>query len=666
MEPLNYVADETIYCDEAGLHFNSYVPEIPKDVVINKTIPGFGATYTEIKAERNSIIVLPNVATIISKQGYHGESDGTYAVFENISTANIVSYLKSSIKFKKFLTTPESLKKILRAFFQLGVNAYSTYFILLDESHKLIQDVDYRPSITRALEQFFKFDNKAMISATPIMPSDPRLQTFKYIKLQPTFNYSRPVELLYNNDVIYALTDSFDRCPHVKHCIFFNSVNGIASLIKQIGIGEESMVFCSKESAEYLRSQTFGDTGETIGADYRFDPKLMKKYTFFTSSLYNGLDIILDEAPQVIMISLANDPKTWLDPYTDVLQILGRFRVQGVNKTGIYAEAIHLISNYSTGQYKTKKEVTAWLLANQSVYDSILTLLYSALNPEHKAVYKDALKRLPFHSFLANEYHFHRNNPSTPNHPSQENPDKYMLDYFKIDNLYETERVNSYYGNGIFLWEAYKNAGVVSKFPELKSFTLYLNERLTLEKVKSKVNTRGSKRYSKANVRRVTKALYNLEPYREEQGYEEAVYQLTLLFPIVKQAYFKLGWQQIAIMDYSIGSIKQALIDYYKGTGQTLTPVIDSIYSRFFLNVKIPVTTVKKNIQAVYDHYELEANAKATDVYQWFKVKETKIVTYKRKQADGLIPPRTEQRAFILLERIYNYDKDFKAGGHFS
>ena len=314
MEPIEYSADETIYCDDPSLRFSAYLPVIPPKRIIDKTIPGFGATYTEIKAERDSIIVLPNIATILSKHESHKADDNTLPVFEGVSIKEVVEYLNEGSGHKKILTTPESLTKVIKAFKALGIKGYETYFILMDESHKYIQDVNYRPNIAISMDYFFKFENNSMISSTPIKFSDPRFTTFKYLKLQPTYNYDKGLELLYTNNTLQALKSVFERHPHVKQCIFLNSINAILDIIRKFGIGENSIVFCSKESSNYVKKESYNGT-DNFKSSYIFEAAEMQQYNFFTSSLYNGLDIILEAPPQVIVVSLAGDSKTYLDPF---------------------------------------------------------------------------------------------------------------------------------------------------------------------------------------------------------------------------------------------------------------------------------------------------------------------------------------------------------------
>lgn len=52
----------------------------------------------------------------------------------------------------------------------VDIDMYTECFILFDECEKLVQDVHYRDSIREPMNDFFRFQNKALISATPIVP----------------------------------------------------------------------------------------------------------------------------------------------------------------------------------------------------------------------------------------------------------------------------------------------------------------------------------------------------------------------------------------------------------------------------------------------------------------------------------------------------------------
>src|SRR5579859_2257210 len=136
----------------------SDIPEltpIPSNTIVDKTLPGLGATYCEIKSHRSSILILPNVATIISKQEKHKESDNTFALYEGVSKNDLIAYVKSDIRFKKILTTPESFTNRLKK--AIGPSIYNDYFLLIDEAHKVITDNGYRKDIIMPMDDFFAF-----------------------------------------------------------------------------------------------------------------------------------------------------------------------------------------------------------------------------------------------------------------------------------------------------------------------------------------------------------------------------------------------------------------------------------------------------------------------------------------------------------------------------
>ena len=76
--------------------------------------------------------------------------------------------------------------------------------MLFDECEKIIQDVDYRGDIHLPVNDFFKFEGKAMVSATPLMPRDPRFaeQGFEMMRVEPTYDYKQRVKLLVTNNTM--------------------------------------------------------------------------------------------------------------------------------------------------------------------------------------------------------------------------------------------------------------------------------------------------------------------------------------------------------------------------------------------------------------------------------------------------------------------------------
>jgi hypothetical protein len=281
--------------------------------------------------------------------------------------------------------------------------------------------------------------------------------------------------------------------------------------------------------------------------------------------------------------------------------------------------------------------------------------MYSNTNQAERELYREALKRLPFHEYLANNYHLHRNNPSNPTYPNDQNPDKFTFDYFKIDNLYEEERVNSYYKNPSYLWRAYQKVGLVKvNNVELASFEFSSNYCYATIAGQPKLNLRGGKRYSKENIKQLVAQLCELYDLSGEyEIYDNAVLEITKHHPLIRSAFDKLGERRIAELEFSITKIKQALIDYDVKTGKNHNAIIDSVYTMFILNVKSPLKKIKKDLQKIYDHYKIPAIAKASGLALWFEIKECKIVTSTTNKIT-LTKVREEQRAYILLRYKFN------------
>lgn len=63
---------------------------IPTNCIFHKTLPGLGATYSEIKAKRNSVIIEPNVPVI---KGKTDKNDKLLGVYEGVTDNKIKNYL---------------------------------------------------------------------------------------------------------------------------------------------------------------------------------------------------------------------------------------------------------------------------------------------------------------------------------------------------------------------------------------------------------------------------------------------------------------------------------------------------------------------------------------------------------------------------------------------
>ena len=239
LPPFNYkVTMETRYikinkdANNKIQYLKEVLPKIPANTILYKKLTGLGATYGELKADRHSIIIEPNVPVIIGKcEDSKHKADALFGVYKGVNTEDVIEYLnKNKGRFYKILTTPESFKKVKDAFEAMDMDIRFTCFLLFDECHKVTKDVDYRNDITLPLDDFFDFEEKALVSATPIEVTDPRFeqQGFQILEIQPTFEYTRNIQVSHTNNIlettknILSLIKSTNGSNNQYNCIFIN------------------------------------------------------------------------------------------------------------------------------------------------------------------------------------------------------------------------------------------------------------------------------------------------------------------------------------------------------------------------------------------------------------------------------------------------------------
>ena len=168
-------------------YLTEILPEIPTNTILYKKLTGLGATYGELKANRNSIIIAPNKPVISGKcKDPKHKDDNLFGVYEGVYADNIMAYIERSIKQNKhfkILTTPESFHKVQEAFEEMDMDIRYNSFLLFDECHKIVKDSGFRPDIALPMDLLIECENKALVSATPIEFTDPRYDQHWYLPL---------------------------------------------------------------------------------------------------------------------------------------------------------------------------------------------------------------------------------------------------------------------------------------------------------------------------------------------------------------------------------------------------------------------------------------------------------------------------------------------------
>ncbi|MTU30157.1 DEAD/DEAH box helicase family protein [Parabacteroides merdae] len=543
-------------------YLTEVLPMIPTNTILYKTLTGLGATYGELKADRNSIIIEPNVPVIVGKcnDPKHKE-DNLFGVYEGVYTEDVIKYLeKSADKRTKILTTPESFQKVKDAFELMDMDIYGTCFLLFDECHKIVKDADYRSDITLPFDDFFLFNEKALVSATPISFSDPRfeMQKFQIIRIEPAFEYKLPVSLIHTNNVLEQLKRTLDKLDATDICLFVNSTDMIYSFIKQLDIENESTVFCAKKSVEKLKNKKFKHAFE------QWSKSKMKKYNFFTSRFYNALDIELKIKPTVIMISdVYFSEYSMIDPHTDAIQAIGRFR-NGVNRV------CHIFNTNPNLPVRTEEEIGIYLQVSKEVYDKIKTFYDCATSEEARKAYREALKVLPFNQML--------------NKDGKEN-------FFAIDNYVDEALLKSSYNAQEKLIASYRSNRLFDLDVESAYFPFGDFERLKKE---SKYASLKDKR------KEVVRQLELLKGDDETEMIRNYKEDLRKADSFIYGAYEEIGKEMIESLDYSVKRIKEAMILKQYREKTEGTEFIQLIKNSFKVGQKYTKKYIKEELTRIY------------------------------------------------------------------
>ena len=568
---------------------------IPTNTVLDKTLTGLGATHGEINSKRNSIIIEPNVPVILGKLD---ENDNLEAVYRKCTPYTIKKYLQMDIPFKKIMTTPESFAKIRSAAFDLKIDLYKEYFCLFDECEKLTQDIDYRRTIAQPIYDFFKFENKALVSATPLEMSHPDFekQEFQKIKIVPDYDFKKNLRLVVTNSYLRTLKTELQRLQKSKHiCIFFNVTDGIAKIIESLNI-KNYKVFCSEESVNKLQKRGLFNAYAELTYP-------LAKYNFFTCRFYSALDIhIGKDKPDILMLTdLRTAQWTIIDPFTEAIQIQGRFRKrQGDEIT--YNSLTHITTISPDLKVKSKEEIKSRV--EQFIAD------FQILKDHHdneidkfkkKAILED-MKSLKFQDLI---------------------DDKGDVNPFSVDNLYNEERVRSYYLSANSLLHAYEDTGFfnVTYFDEtecvgdddienLYTTTAEIDRRKQLVNLIDRVYTW----YEIGKITLEDKKLH-LDYFRRDI---EGRYILN--------AYNKIGLTGIRTAEYKKSLIDRKVKEYDKALAERLRfskGVLERIKNELPLNIYIPKKDIQQHLQMIYFEENVDYKAKQHTIKEYYDLKES-------------------------------------------
>lgn len=551
-------------------HLSDIYPVIETNTILNKTITGIGATYSEIKAPRHSIIIEPNKPVIYGKcNDLKHKNDNLFGVFQGVYKDDIIAYIGKSISQKKqikILTTPESFPKVFDAFEELEIDIrFDGYFLLFDECQKIVKDCDYRQDITLPMDLFFECREKAMVSATPPTEfADPRFKDFCVTKITPDFNYKIELNLQTTNNVLQFTKELLNSLEDDERPIFLfaNSTDMIYGIMNQLKITAQSTIFCSEKSVAKLKQMKFKATFDL------WDIKKMARYNWMTSRFYSALDIELPVEPNVIMLTdcFVAD-YTMIDPYMDAVQIIGRFR-NGVNK-------VFHVGNYDRRiPVKNKENIIEYYHCMANVYHHLGTMVENASTEQQKRAFLEAQATIPYNRFLD------RN--------GKENS-------FMVDNYIDEEIVKTFYHDDIELRTAYSKCGYFDVYHINRPYRLGDYERLAI------LNQSASIKEKRKTIVMQLEQLGKCETEAEQQ------YKRDLQFAdkFIVEAYDVLGKERIEQLNYCVTRIREEIIVKKHQENACSTDAIKLINASFYPQQWYSAKEIKQRLTNIFKVLEI-------------------------------------------------------------
>ena len=543
---------------------------IPTNTILDKTLTGLGATHSEIHSKRNSIIIEPNVPVILGKLN---DNDNLEAVYEKCTPYSIKQYLKMDIPYKKIITTPESFHKIRKAAMELNINIYKDYFCLFDECEKLTQDIEYRRKISQPIYDLFKFEEKAFVSATPLKMSHPEFerQGFQQIQIVPDYDYKKDLELVVTNSYYKRLRIVLDNLKDSKHiCIFFNVTDGIADLIDNLG-ATDYKVFCSQQSVNKLKKRGIVNAYSQI--DYP-----LAKYNFFTCRFYSALDIRIGRyKPDILMLTdLRTAQWTMIDPFTEAIQIQGRFRRKG-NDDVTYNSLTHVTTINPNIHVRSDEEIRNRIEQFITNYN-LLKEQQETDEFKQEAILED-MGKLKYQDLI---------------------DERGEINPFSIDNLYNEERVRAYYQSADRLYQAYLATGF---------FNITYNNVIEcvgdddIEKLNNTRVTTEQRKQLLCLIVRLEEWLKNGKITFEEKEQLLNLFRQQPECDYILTAYNKIGKDAIVSAEYKKPLIDRKIKEYDKAQAQQLRfspKILDEIKAEFQLGIYLPKEEIKQKLEIIY------------------------------------------------------------------
>lgn len=589
---IKYLTEREKFIEEFGKPF-----ELPNGI-LNKEIPGCGATTVALTDEHKTIICSPRNELLKNK---HEQYPDTLLVIGGVDTIEIEAYLQTA-ELPKILVSYDSVYKLIGC-----IKYKSDWRVVVDEFQCLLADSSFKSEIElHFLDNSRSFPYVTFLSATPIL--DKYLEQIDHFKdmnyyqldweekdivrvyrerTKNPINAALEIVRYYQNGNYPSVYVNGERIYSKECVIFLNSVNNIVNIIKQTELNPEEVNIIVGNSDDNDRQIARIGEGFKRGR-IPLKGETHKKFTFCTSTAYAGCDFYSTNAATFV-ISDCNRPNTAVDIATELVQIAGRQRL-----------ACNPFRQFLTFVYNVNAEEVEQETFNEHLCRKVNVTLDEIRdnNNAGEALRAKRIKdfrRIPDNVKYQDSYTMY-----------DEQKGEFVfnrLAYVNEQYCFDVQKFN------------YQNGVIVKKLLQDSSFDVSENQTYAVyqEQLKHLIKKEPFVDRMQAYCE-----------YRSKQGLivNLAMPTLESKYPELRYYYEALGVDRIKALNYKE---KKLLNEIH--IMKTKNKIRHELHGIIHIGDRILTTDIQQTLRVVYDRLGIDKSPKATDLNEFFEIHPVKIPT---------------------------------------
>lgn len=589
---IKYLTERDKFIEEFGKPF-----ELPNGI-LNKEIPGCGATTVALTDEHKTIICSPRNELLKNK---HEQYPDTLLVIGGVDTIEIEAYLQTA-ELPKILVSYDSVYKLIGC-----IKYKSDWRVVVDEFQCLLADSSFKSEIElHFLDNSRSFPYVTFLSATPIL--DKYLEQIDHFKdmnyyqldweekdivrvyrerTKNPINAALEIVRYYQNGNYPSVYVNGERIYSKECVIFLNSVNNIVNIIKQTELKPEEVNIIVGNSDDNDRQIARIGEGFKRGR-IPLKGEMHKKFTFCTSTAYAGCDFYSTNAATFV-ISDCNRPNTAVDIATELVQIAGRQRL-----------ACNPFRQFLTFVYNVNAEEVEQETFNEHLCRKVNVTLDEIRdnNNAGEALRAKRIKdfrRIPDNVKYQDSYTMY-----------DEQKGEFVfnrLAYVNEQYCFDVQKFN------------YQNGVIVKKLLQDSSFDVSENQTYAVyqEQLKHLIKKEPFVDRMQAYCE-----------YRAKQGLivNLAMSTLESKYPELRYYYEALGVDRIKALNYKE---KKLLNEIH--IMKTKNKIRHELHGIIHIGDRILTTDIQQTLRVVYDRLGIDKSPKATDLDEFFEIHPVKIPT---------------------------------------